>query len=67
MRKLEVRLDWGDEEILVGTLAEQERSLYFEYDSAFIAKPLSHKNDYRTLPIYVDYSITEMTDRKQSS
>lgn len=40
MRKLEVRLDWGDEQVLVGTLAEQERVLYFEYDSAFIAKPL---------------------------
>ncbi|MDQ3919856.1 MAG: type II toxin-antitoxin system HipA family toxin [Acidobacteriota bacterium] len=40
MRKLDVRLDWGDEQVLVGTLAEQERVLYFEYDSAFIAKPL---------------------------
>lgn len=40
MRKLEVRLDWGDEQVLVGTLAEQERVIYFEYDDAFIAKPL---------------------------
>lgn len=41
MRRLEVRLDWGDEqEVAVGTLVEQERILYFEYDSAFIAKPL---------------------------
>jgi len=40
MRRLEVRLDWGDEQVVVGTLAEQERILYFEYDSAFIAKPL---------------------------
>lgn len=40
MRKLEVRLDWGDEQVLVGTLAEQERVIYFEYDSAFIARAL---------------------------
>lgn len=40
MRKLEVRLNWGDEQVPVGTLAEQERVLYFEYDGAFIAKPL---------------------------
>ena len=40
MRKLDVRLDWGDEQVQVGTLAEQERVLYFEYDSAFITKPL---------------------------
>jgi serine/threonine-protein kinase HipA len=40
MRKLEVRLDWGDEQVVVGTLAEHEKVLYFEYDSAFIAKPL---------------------------
>jgi serine/threonine-protein kinase HipA len=40
MRKLEVRLDWGDEEILVGTLAEQERGLYFEYDAGFLRAPL---------------------------
>jgi len=40
MRRLEVRLDWGDEQVLIGILAEQERVLYFEYDSAFIAKPL---------------------------
>jgi serine/threonine-protein kinase HipA len=40
MRKLEVRLDWGDEQVVVGTLAEQEKVIYFEYDSAFIAKPL---------------------------
>ena len=40
MRKLEVRLDWGDEQVVVGTLAEQERVLYFEYDSTFVAKPL---------------------------
>jgi hypothetical protein len=40
MRKLDVRLDWGDEQVLVGTLAEQERFLYFEYDGAFIATPL---------------------------
>ena len=30
MRKLDVRLDWGDEQVLVGTLADQERVLYFE-------------------------------------
>ena len=45
MRKLDVRLDWGDEEVLVGTLTGQERILYFEYDGAFIAKPL-HPRDH---------------------
>jgi hypothetical protein len=47
MRKLEVRLDWGDEQVLVGTLAEQERVLYFEYDSAFITKPLPPRDHER--------------------
>ncbi len=40
MRKLEVRLDWGDERVVVGWLAKQERRVYFEYDSAFVAAPL---------------------------
>ncbi|MBA2669615.1 MAG: type II toxin-antitoxin system HipA family toxin [Gemmatimonadetes bacterium] len=40
MRKLEVRLDWGDEQVVVGTLAEQDRRVYFEYDSALLATPL---------------------------
>jgi serine/threonine-protein kinase HipA len=40
MRKLEVRLDWGHEQVVVGTLAEQERRLYFEYDAAFMDAPL---------------------------
>ncbi|MBD0319814.1 MAG: type II toxin-antitoxin system HipA family toxin [Gemmatimonadetes bacterium] len=40
MRKLEVRLDWGDEELVVGTLAEQERRVYFEYDAGFLRSPL---------------------------
>ena len=42
MRKLDVRLEWGDEQVMVGTLAEQERVLYFEYNSAFIAESLPH-------------------------
>ncbi len=36
MRKLEVRLDWGDEQRVVGTLAEQQRRIYFEYDAGFL-------------------------------
>lgn len=40
MRKLEVHLDWGDEQTVVGTLAEQERRVYFEYDAAFLDTPL---------------------------
>ncbi len=40
MRRLEVRLDWGDEQVVVGTLAEQERRIYFEYDAAFLDAPL---------------------------
>lgn len=40
MRKLEVRIDWGDEELVVGTLAEQERRIYFEYDAGFLRSPL---------------------------
>jgi serine/threonine-protein kinase HipA len=40
MRKLEVRLDWGDEQVVVGTLGEQDRRVYFEYDRAFLQAPL---------------------------
>jgi len=40
MRRLEVRLHWGDEHVVVGTLAEQDRRLYFEYDGDFVATPL---------------------------
>lgn len=40
MRRLEVRLDWGDEAVVVGTLAEQDRRVYFEYDTAFLQAPL---------------------------
>ena len=40
MRKLEVRLDWGDEQVVVGRLAEQERRVYFEYDGTFVANPV---------------------------
>lgn len=40
MRRLEVRLDWGDEQVVVGTLAEQDRRVFFEYNSAFLAAPL---------------------------
>lgn len=36
MRKLEVRLDWGDEQAVVGTLAERDRRVYFEYDPVFL-------------------------------
>jgi hypothetical protein len=47
MRKPEARLDWGDEQLLLGALAEQERVFYFEYDSAFIAKPLPPRDHER--------------------
>lgn len=40
MRKLEVRLHWGDEPVVVGMLAEQDRRVYFEYDRTFIASGL---------------------------
>lgn len=40
MRTLEVRLDWGDRQQVVGTLAEQGRGVYFEYAASFLAAPL---------------------------
>ena len=40
MRKLEVRLDWGDERVVVGTLAERDRRIYFEYAPDFIRNRL---------------------------
>lgn len=40
MRKLEVRFGWGHEQVVVGTLAEQERRIYFEYATAFLDAPL---------------------------
>lgn len=40
MRKLEVKLDWGDERVVVGTLAEQDRRVYFEYDRTLLQAPL---------------------------
>ncbi|MDT8437331.1 MAG: type II toxin-antitoxin system HipA family toxin [Gemmatimonadota bacterium] len=40
MRKLEVRLDWGEKQVRVGVLAEQDRRIYFEYDAAFLENPL---------------------------
>jgi serine/threonine-protein kinase HipA len=40
MRTLEVRLDWGGEQVVVGTLAEQDRRIYFEYDAAFLDAPV---------------------------
>lgn len=40
MRRLEVRLDRGGEQVVVGTLAEQERRIYFEYAAAFLDAPL---------------------------
>ena len=40
MRRLEVLLDWYDEPIRVGTLAERDRRIYFEYATSFIDDPL---------------------------
>jgi serine/threonine-protein kinase HipA len=40
MRSLEVHLDWGEEERILGTLAEREGRVYFEYAPAFLEAPL---------------------------
>ena len=40
MRRLDVFLDWGDEKLPVGTLAERDRRIFFEYDAAFLDNPL---------------------------
>lgn len=40
IRRLEVRLHWGDRETVVGTMAEHERRVYFEYESSFLDDPL---------------------------
>ncbi|HEX8209689.1 MAG TPA: HipA N-terminal domain-containing protein [Longimicrobium sp.] len=40
MRRLEVRLGRGDEQIVVGALAEQESRVYFEYDAGFLGSAL---------------------------
>jgi serine/threonine-protein kinase HipA len=40
MRTIEVRLDWGDRQSVVGTLAEDERRIYFEYAAPFLDDPL---------------------------
>jgi serine/threonine-protein kinase HipA len=40
LQTVEVRLDWGDREVPVGTLAEQGRGIYFEYAASFLAAPL---------------------------
>jgi serine/threonine-protein kinase HipA len=40
MRSLEVFLDWGAEQVRVGTLALRGNAVYFEYDSTFVAHPL---------------------------
>ncbi|HET7460726.1 MAG TPA: type II toxin-antitoxin system HipA family toxin [Longimicrobium sp.] len=36
MRRLEVRLDFGESPLTVGTLAERDRRVFFEYDPAFV-------------------------------
>jgi serine/threonine-protein kinase HipA len=40
VRTLEVRLDWGERQTVVGTLAEQGRGVYFEYAASFLDAPL---------------------------
>src|SRR5680860_852784 len=40
MRRLEVRLSWGPNEVPVGTLAEEGRRIFFEYDESFLRGPL---------------------------
>ena len=40
MRTIEVRLDWGGQQTVVGTLAEQGRGVYFEYAASFLESPL---------------------------
>jgi len=38
MRRLEVRLDDGESAVAVGTLAERERRVFFEYDAEFVER-----------------------------
>lgn len=40
MRRLDVFLDWGNEKLRVGTLAERDRRILLEYDVAFLNDPL---------------------------
>jgi serine/threonine-protein kinase HipA len=40
MQRVEVRLDWGREEVQVGTLAQEDRRIYFEYSHDFLRNPL---------------------------
>jgi serine/threonine-protein kinase HipA len=40
VQTLEVRLDCGERQTVVGTLAEQGRGVYFEYASSFLEAPL---------------------------
>jgi serine/threonine-protein kinase HipA len=40
MRRVEIRLHLAEGEIVVGTLAEHERRIYFEYAASFLAAPL---------------------------
>ncbi|HEX8390815.1 MAG TPA: type II toxin-antitoxin system HipA family toxin [Longimicrobium sp.] len=40
MQTLEVRLDWGDQQTVVGSLAMRSGRVYFEYADAFRAAPL---------------------------
>ncbi len=40
MRRLEVYLDWDSESLWVGTLAERDRRIFFEYSPSFLDAPL---------------------------
>jgi hypothetical protein len=40
VRNVEVRLDWGREQVRLGTLAEVGRRILFEYDQDFLRSPL---------------------------
>lgn len=40
MQTVEVRLDWGASETVVGTLARDGGGIYFEYAASFLADPL---------------------------
>lgn len=62
MRKLQVRLDWGDEQVTVGTLAERDWRIYFEYDPGFIDSPLPIS----PFKLPVNPGVSEHTEREFS-
>lgn len=60
MRTVEVRLNWGEEETVVGALAERDRRIYFEYAAPFLAAPLPVS----PFKLPVQPGVVEHTDRE---